>query len=95
MKTVIRKRLNFRGDVQGVGFRYRAEHAARLVGATGWVRNDPDGGVTMELQGEERQIDDVVAMIARGAYVEIRAMTTKSLPVQPDERGFRVLDDDE
>lgn len=40
---VIRKYLKIRGLVQGVGFRYRAEHAADMIGVTGWVRNDPDG----------------------------------------------------
>lgn len=36
----IRKYLKIRGLVQGVGFRYRAEHATNLIGTTGWVRND-------------------------------------------------------
>ena len=50
---IIRKYLKIRGFVQGVGFRYRTEHAANRVGATGWVRNDPDGEVSMEIQGIE------------------------------------------
>ena len=40
---MIRKRIVFYGWVQGVGFRYRALHAADLIGATGWVRNEFDG----------------------------------------------------
>ena len=48
---MIRKRIVFSGWVQGVGFRYRARHAAELLGATGWVRNEYDGSVTMEIQG--------------------------------------------
>ena len=39
---IIRKQIRVYGSVQGVGFRYRTEHAAESVGATGWVRNDPD-----------------------------------------------------
>ena len=42
---IIRKQIRVYGSVQGVGFRYRTEHAAESVGATGWVRNDPDGSV--------------------------------------------------
>ena len=38
---IIRKQIRVYGSVQGVGFRYRTEHAAESVGATGWVRNDP------------------------------------------------------
>ena len=36
---IIRKQIRVYGSVQGVGFRYRTEHAAESVGATGWVRN--------------------------------------------------------
>ena len=51
MSDRVRKRIIFYGDVQGVGFRYRALHAANFLGITGWVRNEWDGSVRMELQG--------------------------------------------
>ncbi len=88
---MIRRRMVFYGWVQGVGFRYRARHAAALVGATGWVRNDLGGTVTMELQGTEEQLDQVIDMIARGRYVQIERMESKSLPVIEGERGFATL----
>ena len=56
---IIRKRFSFSGTVQGVGFRWRARHAAESYGATGWVRNERDGSVTMELQGSEETIERV------------------------------------
>ena len=48
---MIRKRITFTGQVQGVGFRWRARQAAQLYNCTGWCRNDWDGSVTMEIQG--------------------------------------------
>ena len=54
---MIRKHIVFYGWVRGVGFRYRARHAADLYGCTGWVRNEYDGSVSMEIQGEEESID--------------------------------------
>lgn len=75
--------------MQGVGFRYRTEHAADLVGATGWVRNDSDGAVSMEIQGTEEQIDKVFVMINQGAYVNIEKMEARTIPVVEDEYGFR------
>ena len=48
---MIRKHIIFTGQVQGVGFRWRAREAARLYGCTGWCRNEWDGSVTMEIQG--------------------------------------------
>ena len=92
-EEIIRRRLRFLGAVQGVGFRFRACHAADGVGATGWVRNEPDGSVTMEIQGTEAQIDRVILQIAAGRWVDIAHMETKSIPPRDDERGFHAADD--
>ena len=88
-EEIKRKHLTFYGDVQGVGFRYRARHAAGLVGATGWVRNEFDGSVTMEVQGTENQIDQVVALVAEGRYVQIDRMEVKTIPLEENETGVR------
>ena len=90
MSRIIRKRLRFFGWVQGVGFRFRARHAAALAGATGWVSNEADGSVVLELQGTEAQIDQVIRAVERGRYIRIDAVDAQTLPVDPDERGFAV-----
>lgn len=89
---LIRKQIRVYGSVQGVGFRYRAEHAAAMVGCTGWVRNDPDGAVSMEIQGTEEQIDKVFLMIQQGTYVNIERMDAKTIPHVEYEYGFRCRD---
>ena len=83
-----RKRIVFRGAVQGVGLRYRAQHAADLYGCTGWVRNEWDGSVCMEIQGDEASIDRVLLAIERGSFVRIEAMDCRTVPLEPEERGF-------
>ena len=85
---MIRKHITFYGYVQGVGFRWRARQAAHLFGCTGWCRNEWDGSVVMEIQGEEAAIDQVILAIERGRYVEIRQMDVKTVPLI-EERGFR------
>ena len=85
---MIRKHIRFWGRVQGVGFRYRAYHAANAVGATGWVRNEYDGSVTMEIQGTEEQIDQVILLIEKGRFVRIENKDTRTIPVKEEERGF-------
>ena len=86
---MIRRHIIFTGAVQGVGFRYRARHAANMYSCTGWVRNEWDGSVTMEIQGEEDSIDRVILAIEQGAYVRIEGMKVTSLPPVEGESGFR------
>ena len=86
----VRRYIRFYGQVQAVGFRWRAMQAAQLYGATGWVRNEFDDSVSMEIQGTKRQIDDVIAALDRGSYIVIERMEVKQLEPVEDEYGFRV-----
>ena len=89
MTEIRRKHIVFYGSVQGVGFRYRARQAADMVGCTGWVRNEWDGSVSMEIQGTESAIDQVILAIERGHYVQIDNMDVKELELVEEEHGFR------
>lgn len=86
---MIRRHIVFYGWVQGVGFRYRAIHAANLYGCTGWVRNEWDGSVSIEIQGTEDQIDKVILAIEAGRYIRIENMEIHMLPPVENEKGFR------
>ena len=91
MLQIIRKYIIFHGSVQGVGFRYRARQDAGLYGCTGWVHNEYDGTVTMEIQGTEEMINAVIRAINSGRFVEIESMDVKMIPVDPEERAFRTV----
>lgn len=54
------------GDVQGVGYRYTARRVAREIGASGWVRNLPDGSVEAEVEGSRAQVDKMLAWMVAG-----------------------------
>ena len=91
---MIRKRIVFGGRVQGVGFRYLTRRAAGVIGVTGWVRNELDGTVTLEIQGTEEQVDGTLLaikhmIIGRGRYVRIESIDEKEVPVVADEHDFR------
>lgn len=88
---MVRKHIVFNGWVQGVGFRFRAIQAANMHGVTGWVRNDPGGSVTMEIQGTEDQIDRVIVAIERGTYVRIEQMDVRTIPLKEGEHGFSAV----
>ena len=92
-ENILRKHLVFTGAVQGVGFRWRARHAAQAAGVTGWVQNAADGSVILELQGTEAQLDRVLESLDRSLYIQIEGMDVRRIPLLPEERGFAVRDD--
>src|SRR5437870_5829847 len=62
--AMIRRTSHFSGHVQGVGFRYTAQHVARGHKVTGYVRNLPDGRVELVAEGEPAEIDRLLRAIA-------------------------------
>ena len=85
---MIRKHYHFSGRVQGVGFRWRAAQAAKLYGCTGWCRNEWDGSVTMELQGDPDSVDAVLRILQNDRYIRIDGMEARMIPLR-EERRFR------
>ena len=85
----VRKRYTFTGSVQGVGFRWRAKQAANLYDCTGWVRNEWNGSVTMEIQGKEPDIDQVLAAIREGRFIWIEGIREEIIPEESNEYSFR------
>ena len=86
----VREHFIFRGNVQGVGFRYTAKYAARAYGMTGWVRNNYDGSVEMDLQGEPELFQKVLQDIYGGTYIDINDIERKRIPVEDGENSFKV-----
>ncbi|MBU1110421.1 acylphosphatase [Patescibacteria group bacterium] len=56
----MRKHFNIKihGHVQGVFFRVAACEKANELGVTGFVRNEPDGSVYIEAEGEESALSE-------------------------------------
>lgn len=86
-----RTRIRYVGHVQGVGFRATAAHIARGHAVTGWVRNEPDGSVLLEVQGEPAVITDFLRELAdrmsgRITKADVALMTG----FEPDETGFSI-----
>lgn len=64
-------RVRIHGGVQGVMFRDSCRREALRLGVSGWVRNEPDGSVAGEFEGDAA--DDLVGWCRtgpRGAEVE-------------------------
>ena len=87
--NLVRKHYVFQGYVQGVGFRWRAYHAARRYGITGWVRNCDDGSVEMEAEGTREDLDALLLLLEQNGWADIQNIRTSSMPVQHD-RDFEI-----
>ena len=85
----IRKHIVFYGRVQGVGFRYTAKYLAQSLELTGWVKNDWEGTVTMEVQGREQLINKLLVGLNNSRFITIDWMDTMEIPLK-EERTFDV-----
>lgn len=87
---IIRKEIRFTGNIQGVGFRYRAKYAAEGLGVTGWVKNEWDGSVLMEAQGTQKQINEMLKLINQSSYIVIDNIRHNVIPLEKCEYGFHI-----
>ena len=88
--SIIRRKFIFDGRVQGVGFRWRARMAAEELGLTGWVKNEWDDSVVMEVQGPSEKIDMLIQGLQQARYIRINHIFSVELPVDPRENKFKV-----
>lgn len=89
-KKMIRRYLVVvEGIVQGVGMRGFCTMQAQMRGLTGSVRNLANGMVEIQVQGEERTIDDFLSVIREGnRFIRVDDMHVKEIPVIENETRF-------
>jgi acylphosphatase len=63
---MIARRIRVTGRVQGVFFRAWTRDEARSLGASGWVRNCPDGAVEAHIEGEEEAVTQLIRRMRHG-----------------------------
>jgi acylphosphatase len=83
----IRKHIVFHGRVQGVGFRITATRYALNLGLKGWVKNEYNGTVIMEVQGNETLINRLLIALNSERYIQIEWMDAKEVPLG-NEKSF-------
>jgi len=85
-----RRRIQFTGRVQGVGFRATTRSIAAGFAVSGWVRNEADGSVVAEVQGEGVEIDRFLGAVGDRMGRFIKGQTVELCPVEAGERGFEI-----
>jgi len=66
MKEKIRVHVIISGRVQGVFFRMETSRAAERIGVSGWVRNNSDGTVEAEFEGEKQNVVSMLEWCRKG-----------------------------
>lgn len=92
--ALLRYAMRFTGQVQGVGFRWTNQSLAHELGCTGWVHNESDGSVTMEIQGTPAQLIkhlDTLHANYRRMRCHVWLDSVKPLEVIAHEDPFRVI----
>jgi acylphosphatase len=88
MKTGYRIRVT--GKVQNVGFRYYTAKTAQEFNIGGFVKNEPDGTVYIEAEGEADAMEIFINWCRRGPqWARVDKMDIQPQPLM-NHKGFRV-----
>ena len=58
---------------------------------TGWVRNEYDGSVMAEMQGQPLALEMIVQALENDRYIEITDIRKKEQPLRENERRFGIV----
>jgi acylphosphatase len=90
VSEAVRVRVLVSGRVQGVWFRDACRNAAIAAGASGYVRNLPDGRVEAEFEGSQAAVDRMVAWCHDGPP-RARVDRVETMPELPrGDSGFSI-----
>jgi len=79
--------LIFKGNVQGVGFRYFVLMLVQKHELTGWIRNMYNGNVEMEIQGNHDTIFNIIAKIKHGnGWSTVNDYAIKQIPIKNESK---------
>ncbi|WP_420576316.1 acylphosphatase [Ekhidna sp.] len=88
---MIALRIKVTGRVQGVFFRASTKEKADELGVKGWVRNEPDGSVLIEAEGEEFKMNEFREWCSIGPpAAHVKDILVKDIPKGVEASGFSV-----
>lgn len=81
----------FKGQVQGVGFRYTACMVAGKLNLTGYVENLNNGDVRAEVQGEKEAINSFIGQMLNNPnrWIRIEDYSLREIELEEDETSFK------
>lgn len=91
MMSLIHKNIRVYGKVQGVFFRASAKQVAEHLNLKGIVKNEADGNVFIEAEGEKQAMEKFVAWCKKGPpAAKVTKVEVSEGPVAGYE-GFEII----
>lgn len=87
-----RASFHLSGTVQGVNLRHLVRLQALQRGLRGWARNEQDGSVSLEVEGERAELQRLYDwLLGSPGRSQVQEVALRWLPPRMDEVSFTVL----
>lgn len=88
--TIRHQNIRVAGLVQGVSFRAHTQRQANAIGLTGFVRNESDGSVYIEAEGQDADLANFVRWCHEGpSMAQVTTVEVTNGPIV-NFRDFRI-----
>lgn len=88
--SVIRWTVRFHGNVQNVGFRATTRSLAQGLAVHGFVRNESDGTVWLDVEGEAKEVHELIRRIESELAHRIHQSQKDALEPTGRNAGFNI-----
>ena len=84
--------INVKGKVQGVYFRASTLEVAQKLNLSGIIKNEPDGSVSIEVEGTKAQMEEFLKWCHKGPpFAEVKEVKITQSSSLKNFTGFRIV----
>lgn len=88
---MIKSKIIVKGLVQGVGFRYYCYKSALQLGLFGYAKNNYNGDVEIEVEGDESAVNEFIDLVKIGPeYSKVTSISVENSKYEKTYAGFSV-----
>ena len=78
--------------MQGVGYRFFCHRLATGLGLAGWIRNNPDGSVSIRAEGDRGLIEELIENMKIGPRAaNVKDVKVRWIPFSSEFKSFEVV----
>lgn len=85
-------KIIIKGKVQGVSYRASAQKTAVQLHLKGWVKNNKNGDVEMEIHGDDAKIESMLQWCNKGpALAKVDKLEVENIPFNESYKSFEIV----